>query len=104
MTREAAPSPPFLNFLFLVNAPYDERQSKLRGGFSKLNIFRWASAGAMQSSLAERIDKRQATASSLESTGGGVLETLFAVLAALELELVIRPRTKSTTEQLVDIF
>ncbi len=61
-------------------------------------------AGATQSSLAERIDKRQATVSSLESAGGGTLETLFAVLSALDLELVIRPRTRNTTERLGDIF
>ena len=60
--------------------------------------------GSTQASLAERINKRQATVSSLESVGGGTLETLFAILSALDLELVVRPRTKSTTDQLGDIF
>jgi HTH-type transcriptional regulator/antitoxin HipB len=60
--------------------------------------------GSTQSFLAERINKRQATVSSLESAGGGTLDTLFAVLSALDLELVVRPRTKSTTERLGDIF
>jgi HTH-type transcriptional regulator/antitoxin HipB len=61
-------------------------------------------AGSTQSSLAERINKRQATVSSLESSGNGALETLFAVLSALDLELIVRPRTKSTTDRLGDIF
>jgi HTH-type transcriptional regulator/antitoxin HipB len=60
--------------------------------------------GSTQSSLAERISKRQATVSSLESSGSGALETLFAVLSALDLELVVRPRTKSSTDRLGDIF
>ena len=60
--------------------------------------------GSTQSSLAERINKRQATISSLESAGGGTLDTLFALLSALDLEIVLRPRTKSTTERLGDIF
>lgn len=60
--------------------------------------------GSTQASLAERINKRQATVSSLESVGSGNLETLFAVLSALDLELIVRPRTKNTTDQLEGIF
>jgi HTH-type transcriptional regulator/antitoxin HipB len=60
--------------------------------------------GSTQSSIAERINKRQATVSSLESAGGGNLDTLFAVLSALDLELVVRPRTKGATAQIGDIF
>ena len=52
-------------------------------------------AGLTQGELGERINRRQATVSNLESAGSGAtLNTLFAVLAALELELVVRPRTK----------
>ena len=60
--------------------------------------------GSTQAALAERINKRQATVSSLESVGSGNLETLFAVLSALDLELIVRPRTKNTTDQLEGIF
>ncbi len=60
--------------------------------------------GLTQGELGERINKRQATISSLEAGGGGTLETLLAVLAALDLELLIRPRAKSVRTDLGDIF
>jgi len=63
------------------------------------------SKGLTQASLAEQISKRQATISNLESSeGGATLETLFAVLSALDLELVVRPRTKGTRDSLAAIF
>jgi HTH-type transcriptional regulator/antitoxin HipB len=57
-----------------------------------------------QGELGAKINKRQATISALEAGEGGTLETLLAVLAALELELVIRPRTKASITDLGDIF
>lgn len=61
-------------------------------------------AGLTQGELGERINKRQATISNLESSeGGATLETLFAVLAALELELVVRPRTKVDPSDIADL-
>lgn len=57
-----------------------------------------------QAQLSSRIEKRQATISTLESAGNGTLETLFAVLSALDLELCIRPRTKSSRADVGDIF
>jgi len=57
-----------------------------------------------QADLSHQIDKRQATISSLESAGSGTLETLFAVLSALDLELSLRPRSKSESAKLGDIF
>jgi HTH-type transcriptional regulator/antitoxin HipB len=61
--------------------------------------------GLTQGALAEQVNKRQATVSNLESPeGGATLETLFAVLSALELELVVRPRTKGSLESLADVF
>lgn len=61
--------------------------------------------GLTQSSLAEQIRKRQATVSNLESPeGGATLETLFAVLSALDLELVVRPRTKGNRDNIADAF
>lgn len=58
-----------------------------------------------QAGLAEQINKRQATVSNLESPdGGATLETLFAVLSALDLELVVRPRTKGSRDSLADVF
>jgi HTH-type transcriptional regulator/antitoxin HipB len=57
-----------------------------------------------QADLSNRIGKRQATISNLESEGSGTLETLFAVLSALDLELAIRPRSKGDVTKLGDIF
>lgn len=57
-----------------------------------------------QAALSRQIAKRQATVSSLESAGSGTLETLFAVLSALDLELALRPRSKSERVKLADIF
>lgn len=57
-----------------------------------------------QAQLSSRMGKRQATISTLESAGNGTLETLFAVLSALDLELSIRPRPKGGRADLADIF
>jgi HTH-type transcriptional regulator/antitoxin HipB len=57
-----------------------------------------------QASLSRLIGKRQATISTLESDGGGTLETLFAVLSALEIELALRPRSKTDRSRIGDIF
>lgn len=57
-----------------------------------------------QSDLGALINKRQATISSLESGEGGTLKTLLAVLSALDLELVVRPRGKNDATALGDIF
>ena len=60
-------------------------------------------AGLTQGELGERINRRQATVSNLESAGSGAtLNTLFAVLAALDLELVVRPRTKVDPSDIAD--
>ena len=60
--------------------------------------------GITQGDLGGLINKRQATISSLESGAGGTLETLLAVLSALDLELVVRPRSKSAAADLGDVF
>ena len=60
--------------------------------------------GLSQGDLGALINKRQATLSNLESGEGGTLETFLAVLAALDLELVVRSRGKSATAELGDIF
>ncbi|HEY5048977.1 MAG TPA: helix-turn-helix domain-containing protein [Rhizomicrobium sp.] len=57
-----------------------------------------------QAQLSLEINKRQATISNLEAEGTGTLETLFAVLAALDLEIALRPRSKSDRSKLGDIF
>jgi HTH-type transcriptional regulator/antitoxin HipB len=57
-----------------------------------------------QHRLGNLINKRQATISTLESAGSGTLETFFAVLSALDLEIAIRPRSKGDRAKLGDIF
>jgi HTH-type transcriptional regulator/antitoxin HipB len=56
-----------------------------------------------QAELSGRIGKRQATISTLESAGSGTIETLFAALSALDLELSVRPRSKNRGK-VEDIF
>jgi HTH-type transcriptional regulator / antitoxin HipB len=58
-----------------------------------------------QMGLVDRIKLRQATISKLEAGEPGArLETLLDVLAALNLELVIRSRTKASTDEIERIF
>lgn len=51
-------------------------------------------ADLTQAELAVSAQKRQATISNLEGGAGGTLDTLFSVLRALELELIVRPRVQ----------
>jgi HTH-type transcriptional regulator/antitoxin HipB len=60
-------------------------------------------AGFSQQQLGSRVQLRQATISSLESGEPATrLQTLLDVLTALDLELVVRPRTKGSTVE--DVF
>ena len=61
--------------------------------------------GLTQATLGERTSLRQATISAIESGEAATqLRTLFDILAALDLELVIRPRSKTSPTTLEDIF
>lgn len=61
--------------------------------------------GLSQHHLSDRTTFRQATLSDLETgEGDPKLSTLMAVLAALDLELVVRPRTKGGTADLFDLL
>ncbi len=52
--------------------------------------------GQSQSALGERVHLRQATISRVEAGEPAVqLSTIMSVLAALDLELVVRPRSKT---------
>jgi HTH-type transcriptional regulator/antitoxin HipB len=63
------------------------------------------SQGLNQKDLGEKTQLRQATISALEAGEPGTqLRTLFDVLATLGLELVIRPRTKVSTDTLAELF
>jgi HTH-type transcriptional regulator / antitoxin HipB len=58
-----------------------------------------------QTALGDKAKLRQATISDLETGEPGTqLRTLLDVLAALELEMVIRPRTKASPQDIEAIF
>lgn len=58
-----------------------------------------------QGALGEKISLRQATISSLETGDRGTrLSTLLDAMAALGLELVIRPRTRSRSDDSDDVL
>ena len=58
-----------------------------------------------QSQLGDKIDLRQATVSKLEAGESATqLRTLLDVLSALNLELVIRPRSKASSKDIEEIF
>jgi HTH-type transcriptional regulator / antitoxin HipB len=63
------------------------------------------SAGLSQAQLGEKISLRQATISKLEDGAPATqLRTALAALAALDLELVVRPRSKAAAPDIEDIF
>jgi HTH-type transcriptional regulator / antitoxin HipB len=58
-----------------------------------------------QNMLGQKMHARQATVSKLEAGEPATqLQTLMDALTALELELVIRPRTTVSTEEIEDLF
>jgi len=57
-----------------------------------------------QTQLSEKMHTRQATISKLEAGGNIQLHVLTAALAALDLELLIRPRTKVSVKAFADLF
>lgn len=58
-----------------------------------------------QEQLGAKIRLRQATVSKLESGGPATrLRTLLDALAALDLEIVIRPRTKAAPNEIEELF
>jgi HTH-type transcriptional regulator/antitoxin HipB len=61
--------------------------------------------GLTQVGLSQLIGLRQSTISMLEnSTAGTRIATLYNSMAALDLELVIRPRTKSSAQEIETLF
>jgi HTH-type transcriptional regulator / antitoxin HipB len=61
--------------------------------------------GLNQTSVGDQTKTRQATISAVESGAAGTqLGTLCNILAALDLELVVRPRTRARPSEIEDIF
>ena len=62
-------------------------------------------ADLTQEALGKQIHLRQATVSRLEAGEPAVqLSTLMAALYALDLELVVRPRSKGSAAEIEDLF
>lgn len=58
-----------------------------------------------QDALGRKMHARQATVSKLEAGEPGTqLQTLMDALAALELELVVKPRSTVSTDEIADLF
>ena len=63
------------------------------------------SLGLTQTGLSQRSAVNQGRISEIESGRCGTsIERLFDLIAALDLELVVRPRTKSSVEDIVGLF
>ncbi|MGH2602151.1 MAG: helix-turn-helix domain-containing protein [Geminicoccaceae bacterium] len=61
--------------------------------------------GLTQAQLGARIGLRQATVSKLEAGQPATqLRTLLDALAALDLEIVVRPRTKASPNEIEELF
>lgn len=63
------------------------------------------SAGLTQGALGHHVHLRQATVSRLEAGEPAVqLHTVMAALSALDLELVVRPRSKASAVDIETLF
>jgi HTH-type transcriptional regulator / antitoxin HipB len=60
--------------------------------------------GLTQENLAAKIGVRQRTVSDIETSAAVRLDTVLRALAALDLELVIRPRTKGSPQDIERLF
>jgi HTH-type transcriptional regulator/antitoxin HipB len=60
--------------------------------------------GLSQEQLAAKAGMRQRTVSDIENAGTARLDTLLRALGALDLELVVRTRTKSSANDIEAIF
>jgi HTH-type transcriptional regulator/antitoxin HipB len=60
--------------------------------------------GLTQEQLAEKVGVRQRTISDVESAGAARVDTLLRMLVALDLELLVRPRTKGSASDIETIF
>lgn len=60
--------------------------------------------GLSQEELAQKIGVRQRTLSDIENARSARLDTLLRILAVLDLELVVRDRTKSSANDIEAIF
>ena len=60
--------------------------------------------GLTQEKLAAKVRVRQRTISDVETSAAARFDTVLRMLAALDLELVIRPRTKGSPGEIERLF
>ena len=60
--------------------------------------------GLTQEKLAAKVGVRQRTISDVETSAAARVDTVLRTLAALDLELVIRPRTKGSPGEIERLF
>lgn len=60
--------------------------------------------GLTQEKLAVKVGIRQRTISDVETSAAARVDTVLRTLAVLDLELVIRPRTKSSPREIERLF
>ena len=60
--------------------------------------------GLTQQKLGDKVGVRQRTVSDIETSASARVDTVLRTLAALELELVIRPRTKGSPKDIEKLF
>jgi len=60
--------------------------------------------GLTQEQLAAKAGVRQRTVSDVENAGNARLDTVLRILAALDLELLLRARTKGSAQDIEEIF
>ena len=60
--------------------------------------------GLTQEKLAAKVGVRQRTISNLETSAAARVDTVLSTLAALDLELVVRPRTKGSARDIERLF
>ena len=60
--------------------------------------------GLTQEKLAAKVGVRQRTISDLERSAAARVDTVLRTLAALDLELVVRPRTKGSPREIERLF
>jgi len=60
--------------------------------------------GLTQEQLAAKIGVRQKTLSEIENARSARLDTLLRILAVLDLELLVRERSKSSADEIEAIF
>ena len=63
-----------------------------------------AKLGLTQEQLAAKAGVRQRTISDIERSAAARFDTVLRALAALDLELVVRPRTKGSSHDIEKLF